>query len=306
MGVMDRIQALCRNFLWEGHGSYSKAPLVVWNVLCTSKDKGGLGLTDSKLWNIAAIGKLIWWLASKQDHLWIRWVNCIYIKGMPWKDYEPTPYSSWAWRKICEVKKLFKVGYTDDKWRGTDVAYTISDGYNWLLNETTQKFPWARIVWNRYNLPKWSFIMWLIQHHRLLTLDRLRKMGLDVPTDCYLCGMEAETHTHIFRTCIYITRCFQLLSSWLQIPVGILLATECILKLRRFSMLVRQIILAAIVGVHYGVWKSRNTGRVDGYVMNPVHLVRLVQVDCRRRVAGEFQGSMTNFDKTWCRDHGLI
>ncbi|XP_074299188.1 uncharacterized protein LOC141630236 [Silene latifolia] len=148
--------------------------------------------------------------------------------------------------------------------------------------------------------------MWLIKHQRLLTLDRLKKMGLDVPTDCYLCGVEAETHMHLFRTCTFSKRCFQRLSSWLQIPVGILLDTDCILKIRRLSILVRQVILAAIVGVHYGVWQSSNIGRVEGYVTNPTHLVRLVQVDCRRRVAGEFKGSTINFDKTWCRDHGLI
>ncbi|XP_074306305.1 uncharacterized protein LOC141641547 [Silene latifolia] len=43
MGVIDRIKALCRNFLWEGGEGYSKAPLVAWSTLCKGKEYGGLG-----------------------------------------------------------------------------------------------------------------------------------------------------------------------------------------------------------------------------------------------------------------------
>ncbi|XP_074265959.1 uncharacterized protein LOC141588414 [Silene latifolia] len=128
-----RIQALYMNFIWEGEDKYSKAPLVAWNVLCPGKEYVGLGIIDSKLWNVEAIGKLVWWLASKQDQLWIKWVNNIYIKEANWLQYEPTNYSSLAWRKICEVKNTLKAGYVNGKWRGTDVPYTIADGYQWLM-----------------------------------------------------------------------------------------------------------------------------------------------------------------------------
>ncbi|XP_074297251.1 uncharacterized protein LOC141627956 [Silene latifolia] len=47
MGVIDRIKALCRNFLWEGGEGYSKALLVAWCTLCKGKG-GGLGLIDTK------------------------------------------------------------------------------------------------------------------------------------------------------------------------------------------------------------------------------------------------------------------
>ncbi|XP_074283544.1 uncharacterized protein LOC141608092 [Silene latifolia] len=110
-----RIQALCRNFLWEGGDSYSKAPLVGRNILCKGKDLGGLRLTDSRVWNLAAIGKLAWWIQMKKDMLWIRWIDSIYLKGRPWMTYTPTPNSSWAWRMICNVKEKFKAAYENEE-----------------------------------------------------------------------------------------------------------------------------------------------------------------------------------------------
>ncbi|XP_074289196.1 uncharacterized protein LOC141614342 [Silene latifolia] len=217
IGAVDRIQALCRNFLWEGSDKYSKAPLVNWNVLCQSKEHGGLGLIDSKQWNIEAIGKLVWWLATKQDHLWIRWVDNVYLKGKDWMLYEPFPSSSWAWRKICDVKNIYKPGYAQGKWCGDD-CYTIANGYDWLRQEHLLKVQWYSVVWNRYNVPKWSFTMWLQQQQRLLTLDRLTKMGMEVPTECFLCGTAPESHSHLFSECVYTLKCHQLLADWLQLP----------------------------------------------------------------------------------------
>lgn len=37
-------------------------------------------MTDMVLWNKAAIFKLLWAIAIKQDELYVRWVNAYYIK----------------------------------------------------------------------------------------------------------------------------------------------------------------------------------------------------------------------------------
>ncbi|XP_074283952.1 uncharacterized protein LOC141608506 [Silene latifolia] len=279
IGVMDRIQALCRNFLWEGSDKYSKAPLVSWNVLCNSKDHGGLGLIDSKQWNVVAIGKLVWWLETKQDHLWIRWVDNIYLKGKDWMVYEPTAYSSWSWRKICEVNNVFKPGFIQGNGCG-DGHYTIVAGYNWLRQENMMKVQWHKVVWNRFNNSKWCFTMWLKQHQRLLTLDRLAKMGMEVPTVCFLCD-------------------------WLHVNEGDIADCDKLLKIHGQTILIRQIIMAAVVGIVYGIWLNRNICRIEGYVMQPRTLIQLVKEDCRRRILGTFQGEMKMNDRLWCSVMGL-
>ncbi|XP_074289047.1 uncharacterized protein LOC141614188 [Silene latifolia] len=43
-GIMNKISATCRNFLWSGKAEYRKAPAISWDYCCLPKAKGGLGL----------------------------------------------------------------------------------------------------------------------------------------------------------------------------------------------------------------------------------------------------------------------
>ncbi|XP_074301525.1 uncharacterized protein LOC141632926 [Silene latifolia] len=91
--VINRISTICRNYLWSASEQYGRAPTKIsWESVCTLKKIWGLGLVNSRQWNLAMIGKFTWWLASKSDHLWIQWVDHMYMKGTDWHDYEPTQY----------------------------------------------------------------------------------------------------------------------------------------------------------------------------------------------------------------------
>lgn len=78
--VIKLIQAACRTFLWTGKSNASKRALVAWDKLCLPKAAGGWNLTCIKLWNQAAICKLLWNIAKKKDKLWVKWVHEFYIK----------------------------------------------------------------------------------------------------------------------------------------------------------------------------------------------------------------------------------
>jgi hypothetical protein len=90
--VLKQIEAMCRNFLWDGKLLYSRPPPVAWDIICRPKKEGGLGVHDCFTWNIAAIGKQVWNIASKQDSMWLRWINHLYIKNKHWKRV-PCPIS---------------------------------------------------------------------------------------------------------------------------------------------------------------------------------------------------------------------
>lgn len=120
------------NFLWDGQAVYSIASPVAWDIVCRDKKEGGLNIQNCYLLNQAAIGKLVWNIAQKQDSLWMKWVDHVYLKGRNWKRYKASHTVSWSWKHIWKVKDLMKSSYTRDKWSHNPKGYTISNGYKWL------------------------------------------------------------------------------------------------------------------------------------------------------------------------------
>ncbi|XP_074266913.1 uncharacterized protein LOC141590205 [Silene latifolia] len=107
------------------------------------RNRGGLGFKDLHTWNVATIGKYVWWVSMKADHLWVRWVHAVYIKNLVWKDYEPGSGNSWASRQICQVKNTYKANLFSD----INVEhYSIKEGYHWLrpIGE--------KVLWNQCRL----------------------------------------------------------------------------------------------------------------------------------------------------------
>ncbi|XP_062103957.1 uncharacterized protein LOC133815089 [Humulus lupulus] len=67
--ILKEIDAICRAFLWRGMSDNVGPGLVAWHTVCNSKTGGGLGFKRVVDWNIEAIGKYIWEIASKKDNL---------------------------------------------------------------------------------------------------------------------------------------------------------------------------------------------------------------------------------------------
>ncbi|KAK9757227.1 hypothetical protein RND81_01G149900 [Saponaria officinalis] len=129
-GVIRRVDAICRNYLWDGSTEFLRAPRVAWNNACAPKNEGGLGVRCSETWNVAAIGKLVWWIYVMPDNLWVRWINHVYLKGKNWSDYTPKGDISWHWKVICRVKDRFVQDVGSDFWRCQH--YSVCSGYEAL------------------------------------------------------------------------------------------------------------------------------------------------------------------------------
>lgn len=243
---------------------------------------------------------------SKKDHLWIKWVAAIYLKGRSWLDYEPSPNSSWAWRQICKVKSMLKSGYVNGKWRGTLTEYTIADGYRWLTTEQDIKVTWFNCVWNRYVIPKHSFIGWLAMQERLLTQDRLARMGVTTAGICYLCAQGMETHQHLFADCPYTQKCFAQLTEWLNITWTFPDTWKHILNDRKMTVFARQVVCAILMATYYGIWHNRNTCRVQGAVITPARLITLIKADIRLRISIVYAGRLSSRNLEWGGRIGIV
>uniref|UniRef100_M1A3K7 Reverse transcriptase n=1 Tax=Solanum tuberosum TaxID=4113 RepID=M1A3K7_SOLTU len=67
--IIKLIEGLCRSYLWSGVRYVTKKALVAWKRMCSPKSAGGMGLINMQVWNKAAVVKLCWDLANKEDKL---------------------------------------------------------------------------------------------------------------------------------------------------------------------------------------------------------------------------------------------
>ncbi|XP_074292731.1 uncharacterized protein LOC141619611 [Silene latifolia] len=68
-GIIAKIEAVCRNFLWDNSTDYRRVPLVAWTTVCKPKEEGGLGIKDQELCNQAMVGRLVNWVAEKRNSI---------------------------------------------------------------------------------------------------------------------------------------------------------------------------------------------------------------------------------------------
>lgn len=145
--VITRIDQLCRVFLWTGKCTLSKRSLVAWDEVCKPKAQGGLGLFDTTLWNLAAVGKLLWALCHMKEKLWIKWVHAYYIKGRSvWQTPTPTR-ASWLIHKVLSCRS--KLAHLNLFHQGTQ--YNIHSVY--MMLREGQKWRPATLLWSPLALP---------------------------------------------------------------------------------------------------------------------------------------------------------
>ncbi|XP_074271152.1 uncharacterized protein LOC141595077 [Silene latifolia] len=221
--VVERIRGLgsrkLSKFLWHGKETKESPALVAWDIICRPKKQGGLGLKNLQLWNTAAIGKYVWWIESKADHLWVKWVHAV-------------------------------------------------DGHKWLQPAlaTVRWAPWVGI---KLMLPKHKFFTWLVTQQRLLTQDRLVKMQIISDNQCYLCGLQEESHKHLFFECVYSSQCLCLISLWVGVHIPEQNVVQWWLSLRNRSLLKKQVIATVVCSLMYYIWECRNKCRIENSLIRP-------------------------------------
>lgn len=62
---------------------------MAWKEVCKPKQEGALGFIDLSAWTLALMTKALWNLQCKKDSLWVKWVNHVYTKEVPFWEYIP-------------------------------------------------------------------------------------------------------------------------------------------------------------------------------------------------------------------------
>ena len=121
-------------FSRAGDSFSSRAGYVNWSSVCTPKSAGGLGVRNTFLWNIAALGKYVWAVEKKIDNQGVKWVHVVYIQQDLWWDYVPKNTSSWYWRQVCSAKEKLKGFFTQVRLQQMQ-HYSITYVYKKLSGE---------------------------------------------------------------------------------------------------------------------------------------------------------------------------
>ncbi|XP_074300441.1 uncharacterized protein LOC141631703 [Silene latifolia] len=133
-------------------------------------------------------------------------------------------------------------------------------------------------------LPKHSFCSWLIVQQRLLTQDRLLRMHIVSHNCCYLCGLQEESHDHLFFECAYSQQCRDLISAWCQIQFPVKNSIMWWLKWRNRVVGRKQDIAVILAGLMYWIWVAWNHCRIEGALRRLEYLVQNIRNEACMRL----------------------
>ncbi|XP_020272595.1 uncharacterized protein LOC109847767 [Asparagus officinalis] len=185
--VLEKIDNLCSGFLWS-----QKIHLTSWGTICQGKEHGGLGIFAAREWNYAAAAKLLWMVHLKKDLLWI---HENYLKNQNIWIIQPRVNDSWMWKKLLKVRYILVSKFGNVEGMKNTIngccyigKVLLSTMYRSLI-QPAPRVIWHNTVLDGFLYPKHSFTLWLTCHSRLLTKDRLCRMGIlnTNLSNCMLC-----------------------------------------------------------------------------------------------------------------------
>jgi len=101
-----KLEQMCNAFLWEGAPNSARGAKIAWDVVCSSKKSGGLGLQRLADWNKVLALKLIWLLFTAAGSLWVSWMRLNLIANRCFWDLNPYSTGSWIWCRLCTLRHL--------------------------------------------------------------------------------------------------------------------------------------------------------------------------------------------------------
>lgn len=139
-------------------------------------------------------------------------------------------------------------------------------------------------------------------HKRLLTRDRLAKMGVCQDTECLLCGRKPESISHLFFECDYSMKCLQGTLEWLDVNINKTDLEELWSRIARRAKgkISRSLIRAIVAALIYHIWQARNGALWNKAVTKPTEILKRIKEESKCRMMDILQ------KKTQCKDKGWI
>ncbi|XP_074315716.1 uncharacterized protein LOC141651925 [Silene latifolia] len=104
--VIKKINKICKDFLWGIFDGARRHTFLKWQLLCSPKLEGGIGIKEVLSWNCAQMIKWVWKLHNKPLSIWTRWVQTYVLKGQSLWSAKQTISNSWYWNNVVKMKDL--------------------------------------------------------------------------------------------------------------------------------------------------------------------------------------------------------
>lgn len=121
-----------RNFLWEYNGTSKISHLVKWDLVCASKEKGGLGVCNLKQMNQCLLAKWCWRFGQEKNRLWYKIIVDKHGDNFSFQvpNKVQTSHGVSCWKTIADTAQLVSkysslnihsgtsISFWNDVWKG--------------------------------------------------------------------------------------------------------------------------------------------------------------------------------------------
>eukprot|EP00253_Pinus_taeda_P024119 PITA_24119 len=232
--IHKHMEIILRSFLWQGGKQETKKfSLVKWDQVTLPYEKGGLSIKIPSLSKWALGFKLIWRILTGKGSWWVEVIKRKYLSGPnsnllsePIVERPCTP----VWKLIKKVLPQFRENTSkfpgngvEDRyiWDPSGGKFMVKEGYK-ILQATTQMANWNlhTTAWKSECLPKIKHFNWTLLKGKTLTVENLRKRGIQGPSRCCFCCAEEESIQHIFLLCPFVQSCWKQVINPMTISEG--------------------------------------------------------------------------------------
>ncbi|XP_060967001.1 uncharacterized protein LOC133035175 [Cannabis sativa] len=293
-GNMNSVELVNEAFQDFSQATGSKLHMPSWEKVCLPKQFGGIGFREGKKWNMARVAKHLWAILSKQDNLWVKWINSIYLKNQDAWSCPIKPDLSWYFKKLLKIRNVTNANMVNQAVKGN--KFKVNRFYNELIGPI--RTPYTATVWHKYIVPKHRFMFWQIINENLLTRDHLSRFFPIHSGLCLVCDDAPESHNHLFFECIFTRNLIVFVEKWagqMRWPKNISELHDQVLpaKVNLASKIMNAITAAAL----YLLWKNRNDCLFNMVCNSVASLSKEIKSVVKARVLGLFCTSQKKKDQ---------